>query len=100
MPEFTKFIGNWNKLEGGETSAVLKLNEPTQVGTYTATLLDTIRDKSSNLAIIEFNRKDSIKMELLEGGRYDIEDGNCIFVQSIVIKPEKFVNLHVKGKKQ
>ncbi|MFZ3168410.1 MAG: hypothetical protein WA130_12395 [Candidatus Methanoperedens sp.] len=94
---FPTFRGKWTDL-GGETSAELRLNKSTQVGTYQATFLDTIHEESKRYAIIEFDRKDTLKMQLLENERYDIEDGNCIFVQFIGKDSEKVVKVHIRGK--
>lgn len=95
---FTEFTGDWDNLLGKETSAELRLNKPTQVGTYKATLLEVIHDDSDH-AIVEFIKDNLVKKVRLNSyGRYDIEDGNIIFVRGIILKPEKMVNLYIKGK--
>ncbi|MCK4665906.1 hypothetical protein KAU33_04110 [Candidatus Dependentiae bacterium] len=93
---FKEFTGDWDELLGGETNAELRLNKPTQVGTYEATLLEVIHDDSYH-ATVEFVKDNLVKKVRLNVKRYDIKDGNIIRVRGINLDPEK-INLDIKEK--
>lgn len=97
LPKIT--TKQWEDADGSETSAELRKGEITHIGTYEAELFDTIHDGNERHAILWLERKDSIKTDLFENERYDLQDGYYVFIRAINTNPD-VVRLEIKGKTQ